>query len=74
MQTSKKEVLKVWYYVLHPHDPRDKVRVVTRRPNPEKLRQRYGYSEGPFRTIKDVKLWLNWMNIPNERRPKKFRW
>jgi len=62
------------YYILYPKNNKDKIKIVTKRPNPKIERKRYGFAEGSFKTIKDVKIRLNWMNISNERRPKKFRW
>ena len=56
-------------YILYPKDHTKPVKVVWKKPRPQK---RYGFAEGSFDTKKQVKWRLNWMNIPTKRRPKGY--
>lgn len=61
------------YYILYPKNKTKPVKIVSKRPDPKKEEKEYGFAEGSFKTIKEVKTRLNWMNIPNKKRPEKFR-
>lgn len=58
------------YYILYPENHKAKVTIVTKKP---RLTKGYGYAEGMFRTIRDVIVRLNWRDVPNNRRPDKFK-
>lgn len=59
------------YYIKYPKNHKAKVSVVTKRPRSGG--RKYGFSEGPLKSIQAVKSRLSWMNIPRSRRPVKFR-
>lgn len=61
------------YYILYPRTTKIRVSVVTKRPNPKLVKDNYGFAEGPFKNLRAVKIRLNLMNIPVERRPKNCR-
>lgn len=58
------------FYIKYPKNKSKPVAVVSKRPRPSK---NYGFAEGSFKTLKDVRTRLNWMNVPVERRPRKVR-
>jgi len=58
------------YYILYPRSLKIKVSIVTKRPSWKTVKDNYGFAEGPFKNLKQVKRRLNQMNIPNKRRPK----
>lgn len=62
------------YYILYPDNENNMISIRTRKPSPkEAKRHSYGFAEGGFKTKKDVINRLNWMNIPESRRPLGFR-
>ena len=61
------------FYIKYPKDWVSNtkfVKIVKTRPRPSK---NYGFAEGSFKDIKSVCYRLNHMNVPNHKRPKKFR-
>ena len=60
------------YYIMYPKSKVASVKVVTRKPK-YRPGTRFGFAEGPLRTIQAVKVRLNQMSIPGSRRPEKFR-
>jgi hypothetical protein len=44
-------------------------RVALRKTKPLEPVRGYGFAEGPLKTLKDVSIRLNWMNIPASKRP-----
>lgn len=67
MVTKKKMV----YYIIYPKNQKKSVKVVTIKPNQHD--EMSGFAEGSFNTKKAVYKRLNWMDIPFDRRPVKFR-
>lgn len=63
------------YYIVYPKSKIASVRVLTKRPGRTytKVGSRWGFAEGPMRTIASVTHRLNAMNIDSARRPVKFR-
>lgn len=64
------------YYIMYPRGKSGAVKIATRKPSPTRKAvelERFGFAEGPLKTIRSVKIRLNQMNIPNARRPVKFR-
>jgi len=60
------------YYILYPKSKKGKVKIVTKRPG-RAYHSNYGFAEGSFKNLTEVKKRLNWMNVPVERRPKNCR-
>ena len=60
------------YYIEYPKSKVVSVRVVTKKPV-EKIGSRWGFAEGPLKTIKAVVHRLNAMGVVNKRRPVKYR-
>jgi hypothetical protein len=57
------------WYILYPHSRGNKKRCALRKTKPEKPVSGYGFAEGPLRTLADVSVRLNWMNVPESKRP-----
>jgi len=63
------------YYILYPNKKCSKKVMVTKhKPDPKTHRKCYGFAEGPLKNLKEVKHRLNWMNVPDNKRPKKLRY
>ncbi len=62
------------YYILYPRTVKEHVKVVNTKPTPAQYQKKYGFAEGPLRTLRAVAVRLNMMNIPNSRRPAKVKW
>lgn len=63
------------YYILYPINHSDPVKVATKNPEPSYWTARgYGFADGPIKTVEKVIFRLNHMNIPNNKRPDKFKW
>ena len=60
------------HYILYPIAKSAPVKVVKRRPS--RPAKGYGFAEGPFYLVRDVIGRLNQMNIPNIRRPERFKY
>jgi hypothetical protein len=57
------------YYIIYPENIEDKVKITTEKP--QKLKGD-GFCEGSFKTKRSVIIRLNWMDIPQNKRPKGF--
>ena len=60
---------KMWY-IFYPKKKTEKVLVLKSRPTRKRCNE-FGFAEGPFKNLKQVKRRLNQMNIPIERRTKR---
>jgi hypothetical protein len=57
------------WFILYPKSGGKKKRCALRKTKPLKPVAGYGFAEGPLATLKDVSHRLNWMNIPESKRP-----
>lgn len=63
------------YYILYPFNHDRLIKVATKKPDAIYWYERgYGLAFGPIHTVEKVINRLNWENIPNSKRPEKFRW
>jgi hypothetical protein len=57
------------WYILYPKSGGTKKRCALRKVKPTKPVAGYRFAEGPLKTLKDVSHRLNWMNVPESKRP-----
>jgi len=60
------------YYILYPRNKKDKVILQRARPS-QRMWKSYGFAEGPYTNLTEVKKRLSAMNVPIEKRPKNCR-
>ncbi len=61
------------FYVLHPTNHTQQVKVINEEPHPDDYRPAFGYAYGPCFSVTEVTHYLNFMNVPNSKRPSRYK-
>lgn len=56
------------WYILYPKNKKEEVKLLKRKPT-RRYWNKYGFSEGPYKNLTEVKKRLNQMDITQKRRP-----